>query len=120
MPACGVESIPELAKLRDGAHDWIEAPSGVARIGNVPRVHAVAMTQCGRSRQNKNRPDSSTQHFLQAALDIANKHADLFSEDDPANCFYLLGDFLSSSRISGTQRIPLEKLEAGQKFAVDG
>lgn len=91
-----------------------------AGINNVPRVHAVAMTHCGWSRQNKNRPDSSTQHFLQAALDIANKHADLFSEDDPADCFYLLDDFLSSGRISGKQRIPLAKLEAGQKFAVDG
>ncbi|WP_186157930.1 ParA family protein [Burkholderia gladioli] len=91
-----------------------------ANINNSPRVHAVAMTHCGWSRQNKFRPDSSTKHFLQAALEIAYEYADLFSEEDPADCFYLLDDFLSSGRISGKQRIPLAKLEAGQKFPVDG
>lgn len=91
-----------------------------AGINNAPRVHAIAMTHCGWSRQNKNRPDSSTKHFLQAALDIANEYTHLFSEKSPADCFYLLDDFLSSGRISGKQRIPLAKLEPGQKFPVDG
>lgn len=91
-----------------------------AGINNIPKVHAVAMTHCGWSRQNKNSPDSSTKHFLQTALDVATRYEHLFSEPDVADCFYLLDDFLSSGRISGKQRIPLAKLEAGQKFPVDG
>ena len=91
-----------------------------AGINNVPRVHAIAMTHCGWSRQDKNKPDSSTRYFLQRALEISKEHEHLFSEDKAEDCFYLLDDFLSSGRISGKQRIPLAKLEAGKKFTVDG
>lgn len=89
-------------------------------IANIPKVHAIAMTHCGWSRQTKNKPDSSTRYFLQRAVEIAKQHEHLFSEKNAEDCFYLLDDFLSSGRISGKQRIPLAKLEAGQKFAVDG
>ncbi|WP_421513882.1 ParA family protein [Enterobacter ludwigii] len=91
-----------------------------AGINNVPKVHAITMTHCGWSRQNKNNPDSSTKYFLQRALEISKEYEHLFSEQDCANCFYLLDDFLSSGRISGKQRIPLAKLSAGKKFTVDG
>lgn len=91
-----------------------------AGLNNVPRVHAVAMTHCGWSRKIKNKPDNSTTYFLQRALEIAKKHEHLFSEPKSEDCFYLLDDFLSSGRISGKQRIPLAKLDAGQKFQVDG
>ena len=91
-----------------------------AGINNVPRVHAIAMTHCGWSRQDRNKPDSSTRYFLQRAVDIAKQHEHLFSEDSAEKCFYLLDDFLSSGRISGKQRIPLARLEAGKKFTVDG
>lgn len=91
-----------------------------AGISNVPKVHAIAMTHCGWSRQIKNKPDNSTRYFLQRAVEIAKQHEHLFSEKNAEDCFYLLDDFLSSGRISGKQRIPLAKLEAGQKFTVDG
>ncbi|PQV67642.1 ParA family protein [Cronobacter sakazakii] len=91
-----------------------------AGINNIPRVHAVTMTHCGWSRQNKNNPDSSTKYFLQKAVEIAKQYEELFSEKKAEDCFYLLDDFLSSGRISGKQRIPLAKLEAGKKFPVDG
>lgn len=91
-----------------------------AGINNIPRVHAVTMTHCGWSRQNKNNPDSSTKYFLQRAVEIAKEYEHLFSEEKAEDCFYLLDDFLSSGRISGKQRIPLAKLEAGKKFSVDG
>ena len=91
-----------------------------AGIDNVPKVHAIAMTHCGWSRQIKNKPDNSTRYFLQRALEIAKQHEHLFSESSAEDCFYLLDDFLSSGRISGKQRIPLAKLESGQKFPVDG
>lgn len=85
-----------------------------------PKVHAIAMTHCGWSRQKKNTPDSSTRFFLQKALEIAKEYEHLFSEGNAEDCFYLLDDFHSSGRISGKQRIPLSKLDAGQKFLIDG
>lgn len=91
-----------------------------AGILHRPQVHAIAMTHCGWSRQRKNTPDSSTRFFLQKALEIAKEYEHLFSEDSAEDCFYLLDDFHSSGRISGKQRIPLSKLEAGQKFLIDG
>lgn len=91
-----------------------------AGLTHTPKVHAVVMTHCGWSRQNKNNPDSSTRFFLQKALEIAEKHKAVFSDADISNCFYLLDDFLSSGRISGKQRIPLAKLTAGKKYMVDG
>ena len=91
-----------------------------AGLNNTPKVHAITMTHCGWSRQNKNNPDSSTKYFLQRALEISKQYEHLFSEEKCENCFYLLDDFLSSGRISGKQRIPLSKLSAGKKFTVDG
>jgi chromosome partitioning protein len=91
-----------------------------AGIDRTPKVHAIAMTHCGWSRQTKNKPDNSTRFFLQKALEVSEPYAHLFSEDKPEDCFYLLDDFLSSGRISGKQRMPLAKLVAGQKFTIDG
>ena len=85
-----------------------------------PKVHAIAMTHCGWSRQLKNTPDNSTKFFLQKALEIAKEYEHLFSEAEAEDCFYLLDDFHSSGRISGKQRIPLSKLESGQKFLIEG
>lgn len=91
-----------------------------AGLNLSPKVHAIAMTHCGWSRQLKNRPDNSTKFFLQKALEIAKEYEHLFSEDKAEDCFYLLDDFHSSGRISGKQRIPLSKLDSGQKFLIDG
>lgn len=91
-----------------------------AEIRHQPYVHAVVMTHCGWNRQRANTPDSSTRYFVERALKIAEDYCHVFSEDDPADCFYLLDDFHSSGRISGKQRIPLSKLKAGTKYVVDG
>lgn len=85
-----------------------------------PVVHAIVMTHCGWNRQKANTPDSSTKFFVEAALEIAQKYRDIFSEPEPEDCFYLLDDFHSSGRISGQQRIPLAELKAGRKFLIDG
>ena len=89
-------------------------------IEHQPVVHAVVMTHCGWNRQRANTPDSSTRYFVEQALAVAMDFAHVFSEDDPADCFYLLDDFHSSGRISGKQRIPLSRLKAGTKYLVDG
>lgn len=88
-------------------------------IDKAPKVHAVIMTHCGYSRKSKYTPDSTTQFFTNRALEIALEYQHLFS-DDVENCFYLFDDFFSSGRISGTQRIPISRLQAGQKYLVDG
>lgn len=91
-----------------------------AGLSQEPKIHAIAMTHCGWSRQKKNTPDSSTKFFLQKALEVAKEYEGLFSEENAEDCFYLLDDFHSSGRISGKQRIPLSKLDAGQKFLIEG
>lgn len=85
-----------------------------------PMVHAIVMTHCGWNRQKPNTPDSSTRFFVEKAVEIANRHSHLFSENKVEDCFYLLDDFHSSGRISGKQRIPLTKLQSGVKYVVDG
>lgn len=91
-----------------------------ADIEHKPYVHAIVMTHCGWNRQRANTPDSSTRYFVEQALKITMDYVNVFSVDDPADCFYLLDDFHSSGRISGQQRIPLSKLKAGAKFVVEG
>lgn len=91
-----------------------------AGLTATPKIHIIAMTHCGWTRKKKNNPDSSTMFFVQKALELAHKYKHLFTEDDISNCFYLLDDFHSSGRISGKERIPLTKLEAGKKYLIDG
>jgi chromosome partitioning protein len=107
-----------LQMLRDKTMDFHRF-NAQAKLDHCPVVHAIVMTHCGWSRQKANTPDSSTKFFVQKAIDIALEFADLFSEDDVSSCFYLLEDFHSAGRISGNQRIPLSKLQAGQKYLVD-
>jgi cellulose biosynthesis protein BcsQ len=76
-----------------------------AGIEHQPVVHAVVMTHCGWNRQRANTPDSSTRYFVEKAVDVARDFSKYFSEENVADCFYLLDDFHSSGRISGKQRI---------------
>ncbi len=90
----------------------------IAGLNHTPKVHAVVMTHCGYSRKSRFTPDSTTKFFTNRALNIAKEYEHLFS-DKVENCFYLLDDFFSSGRISGTQRIPIANLKAGDKYQVD-
>jgi chromosome partitioning protein len=91
-----------------------------AGIQHQPIVHAIVMTHCGWNRQQALSPDSSTRYFVEKAVEVAQDFSAYFSEDDVADCFYLLDDFHSSGRISGKQRIPLSRLESGKKYVVEG
>jgi cellulose biosynthesis protein BcsQ len=91
-----------------------------AGLVHHPKVHAIVMTHCGWNRQKRNTPDSSTRFFVERAINVAKTFGDVFSEADVSKCFYLLDDFYSSGRISGKLRIPLSKLESGNKYVVDG
>jgi len=91
-----------------------------AGLSHTPKIHAIVMTHCGWNRQAKNERDNSTKHFVERALELAEKYVHLFSEEDISNCFYLWDDFLNTGRISGSQRIPISCLTAGQKYTVSG
>jgi cellulose biosynthesis protein BcsQ len=91
-----------------------------AGIEHQPIVHAVVMTHCGWNRQRANMPDSSTRYFVEKAVEVAHDFSEYFSEENVADCFYLLDDFHSSGRISGKQRIPLSRLVSGEKHVIEG
>jgi len=107
-----------LQMLRDKTMDFIRF-NDQAGIQRTPKVHAVAITHCGWNRQTKNSPDNSTKYFVSQAMEIAKKYSEFFTEESVVDCFYLLDDFHASGRISGTRRIPIFNLEAGQQYTVD-
>lgn len=104
-------AVPEMDFLRINAR---------ADRQHVPRVHAIAMTHCGWSREQTSTPDRSTQTFVSKVLGIVEKYADLFSYDDPTEAIFLMDDFHAAGRISGAKRLPLSKLTKGQFVAIDG
>jgi chromosome partitioning protein len=108
-----------LSMLKDRTMDFLRLnqESGIAR---VPKVHAIVMTHCGWNRQHENTPDQSTQSYLTQVVEIVHEHHNLFTSDDPIECIHLLDDFHSAGRISGTNRIPLAKLNVGQFFTIEG
>jgi chromosome partitioning protein len=108
-----------LSMLRKPEMDFLRL-NEMAGIDRIPKVHAIAMTHCGWNRQSKLTPDHSTQAFLSQVTTIANEHADLFTSDEITDCIYLLDDFHSAGRISGSERIPLARLEVGKQYSVEG
>jgi chromosome partitioning protein len=91
-----------------------------AGITRKPKVHAIAMTHCGWNRQKSFTPDRSTQSYLSQVIDIANEYRDLFSSDNPIEHIHLLDDFHAAGRISGSRRIPMERLNVGESFVIEG
>ena len=108
-----------LDMLRNRSMDYVRI-NEAAGIKSVPKVHAIAMTHCGWLRQSKFTPDRSTQAYLQKVCYTVNEYKDLFSDEDPLKCIHLLDDFHSAGRISGTERIPLAKLNVGDTFVIQG
>ncbi len=108
-----------LAMLKKQDMDFLRL-NAQAGITKRPKVHAIVMTHCGWNRQTAFTPDRSTQAYLAQVLDIAGEHADVFSCDDPLNAIYLLDDFHSAGRISGSKRIPLAQLQVGESHTIEG
>lgn len=108
-----------LSMLREDDRDFRRF-NKQAGIDHKPLVHAVAITHCGWSRQRENTPDNATKYFIQEAVNIVNEFEDCFAHENLSECIHLLDDFHSAGRISGTRRIPLSKLEAGQQYTVEG
>lgn len=86
---------------------------------HVPKVHAIAMTHCGWSRQETFTPDNSTQTFVSKVIELVIKYQPVFSMPDPTDSVFLLDDFHSSGRISGALRMPLSRLHTGQFVTID-
>jgi cellulose biosynthesis protein BcsQ len=108
-----------LSMLKNPTMDFLRL-NRQAGITGVAKVHAIVMTHCGWNRQSAFTPDRSTQAYLSQVLDIANDNHGLFSCDDPLDAIYLLDDFHSAGRISGSKRIPLAKLNIGESHTVAG
>ena len=108
-----------LSMLKSPEMDFLRL-NGQAGIKKIPKVHAIVMTHCGWNWQAAFTPDRSTQAYLGQVIDIAYAHRELFSCDEPIDAIYLLDDFHSAGRISGSKRIPLAKLSVGASHTIEG
>lgn len=84
----------------------------------TPRVAAIVMTMVGSKSQLKATPDKASRMFIERALEIAARYGQLFDFSDPADAFAITDDFMSSGRISGSQGIPISKLQKGKFYSV--
>ena len=58
--------------------------------------------------------------YIERAIGIAEKHAELFDYPEPADAFVITDDFVSSGRISGAKSIPISQLKIGNFHTVEG
>lgn len=91
-----------------------------AGIEEKPVVQAVMMTHCGWNRQADHQMDRASRMYIERAVDIAEKYADVFSTDNIINHFALLSDFHSAGRISGSKAVPIDKLIEGRQHRIEG
>jgi cellulose biosynthesis protein BcsQ len=84
-----------------------------------PRV-AIVMTMVGSRSQIRSTPDRASRMYIERALSIAEKHADLFDHQNPADSFVLTDDFVSAGRISGAKSIPISRLKINSFHMVEG
>jgi cellulose biosynthesis protein BcsQ len=95
---------------------WNERAGGRAS----PRVAAIVMTMVGSKSRIRATPDSASRMYIERALAIAERHAELFDYADPADAFVVTDDFVSSGRISGAKSIPISKLRINSFHTVEG
>jgi chromosome partitioning protein len=95
---------------------WNERAGGL----KAPRVAAIVMTMVGSKSQMRATPDRASSMYIERALNIAQKYAHLFDQEDPADAFVVTDDFVSSGRISGAKSIPISKLKIGSFHNVEG
>jgi cellulose biosynthesis protein BcsQ len=105
--------------LSDPARDfqqWNERAGGLP----TPKIAAIVMTMVGSKSQKKATPDGASRMYIERALGIAEKNANLFGHaDDPSKAFVLTDDFHSAGRVSGAKRIPISELKSGQFHTVE-
>lgn len=88
-------------------------------VSSIPTIHAVVMTECGTSSKKYARNDA-TRSEIAEAMRVARRYPDLFSESNPADCFYLFDNFHSAVRTSNGSGIPIPKMERGERYVVRG
>lgn len=115
-----LESLDLLFKmLSDSSRDymmWNDRAGGLP----VPKIAAVVMTMVGSKSQIEATPDSASRMYIERAIGIAEKHASLFSHNDPSDAFVITDDFHSAGRISGAKRIPITELQVKEFHTVEG
>lgn len=115
-----LESLDLLFKmLSDSSRDyqmWNDRAGGLT----IPKIAAVVMTMVGSKSQVEATPDSASRMYIERAIGIAEKHAALFSHNDPSDAFVITDDFHSAGRISGAERIPITELQVRKFHTVEG
>ena len=91
-----------------------------AGIEEKPAVQAIMMTHCGWNRQADHQMDRASRMYIERAVDIAEKYAEVFSTDNIIDHFALLSDFHSAGRISGSKAMPIDKLIEGRQHRIEG
>jgi chromosome partitioning protein len=86
----------------------------------APRVAAIVMTMVGSKSRIRSTPDSASRMYIEHALSIAEQYSQLFDHENPADCFVITDDFVSSGRISGAKSIPISRLKIGSFHMVEG
>lgn len=86
----------------------------------TPKVAAVVMTMVGSKSSMKSTPDRASRMYIERAIEIANRHPELFDTEDPADSIVVTDDFVSSGRISGAKSIPIADLKVNSFHTVEG
>ncbi len=86
----------------------------------APRVAAIVMTMVGSRSQIRSTPDRASRMYIERALSIAEKYAQLFDYSNPADAFVITDDFVSAGRISGAKGIPISRLRINSFHLVEG
>ncbi|MDR1854320.1 MAG: ParA family protein [Azoarcus sp.] len=94
---------------------WNDRAGGRA----IPKIAAIVMTMVGSKSQKEATPDNASRMYIERALDLAERYADLFSHKDPSDAFVITDDFHSAGRISGAKRIPITELQVGKFHTVE-
>jgi chromosome partitioning protein len=114
-----IESLELLFKvLSDKARDfqqWNERAGGLT----APKIAAIVMTMVGSKSQLKSTPDRASMMYIERAIALAEKYANLFKFTDPSDAFVLTDDFHSAGRISGAKRIPISELQVRSFHTVE-
>ncbi|MBS0587509.1 MAG: ParA family protein [Proteobacteria bacterium] len=94
---------------------WNDRAGGLG----VPKISAIVMTMVGSKSQKEATPDNASRMYIERAISLAEKHADLFAYDDPSDAFVITDDFHSAGRISGAERKPITELQVGKFHTVE-
>ncbi|WP_024555879.1 ParA family protein [Franconibacter pulveris 1160] len=93
---------------------WNDRAGGL----NSPKIAAIVMTMAGSKSQLSSTPGKASQMYIERAVKLAEKHRNLFVNEDISNAIVVTDDFVSSGQISGAESIPISQLKVGRFHTV--